>query len=130
MVHWSSSSVPGTHSAGTHEDLRALFARRGWLLIGDTPYQDNFTCQDCMRYYLRGTPNTSAPRSRAAPRPEASAYRFNWAGLRASGCHRPTPWGPVANWDGQLVVDNPRFVHAARTFSFADTELRVDDLRT
>ena len=42
-------------------------------------------------------------------------------------CYRNTPFGPVANYDGELIVDNPRFVKP-RAFSMADKTLRLDDL--
>jgi hypothetical protein len=34
--------------------------------------------------------------------------------------------GPVANGDGEIIVDNPRFVR--KGFSLTDTKLNIDDL--
>ena len=52
----------------------------------------------------------------------------NWKALLGHPeCYRNTPFGPVANYDGELIVDNPRFVKP-RAFSMADKTLRLDDL--
>jgi hypothetical protein len=95
--------------------LRALLLRHGWRIVWDVPLSKNTAC--VMRY-LRGsykTPNT----------PE----RFDWAAmLKERGCTHPTPRGPVANWDGEIIADNPRFVDVARGFSMEDEELKEDDL--
>lgn len=58
--------------------------------------------------------------------------RFDWgAMLRTQGCTHPTPRGPVAHWDGELIADNPRLIDIEKEgFSMADTELKVDGLRS
>ena len=53
---------------------------------------------------------------------------FRTALLESNAFHS-TPRGPVANFDGEIIVDNPRFVHADKLFSMADTVLKIDDLK-
>ena len=61
---------------------------------------------------------------RAGPREN----NHNWKALLGHPeCYRNTPFGPVANYDGELIVDNPRFVKP-RAFSMADKTVRLDDL--
>lgn len=113
--------IVGTHSHYTHHALRALLARRGWREIWAVPYQTS-ACQDKVKLYLRGhykTPNLP--------------QRFDWAALRASTgenssdrCTHPSPRGPIAHWDGELIVDNPRFVNVSMGFSMADATVKID----
>merc|ERR1712096_288296 len=89
--------------------MRKLFL--DWITVWDVPFQADITC---VRKYLR------MPQS---------WHRFDWDGLVRKGCYHNTPRGRVAHWDGELIVDNPRFVKRSQMFTLADTELRVDDLR-
>ena len=69
----------------------------------------------CVQKYLRGDMNENAP------------YRFDWEKMRANpDCQHSTLFGPVANWDGEIIVDNPKFVK--KGFSFNNTEVVKDDL--
>jgi len=73
--------------------------------------------QECVARYVRGY-------SKAG-----QADRFNWTALLAKGCYHDTPLGPIAQFDGEIIVDNPKFVKRGKVFSPADTRLVVDDLK-
>lgn len=69
---------------------------------------------DCTQVFVRGY----GPRKN----------RHNWEAMLAHPeCSRNTAFGPVANYDGELILDNPRFVKA-NGFSMSDSTLRTDDL--
>ena len=115
--------IVGTHSHFTHHTLRGLFMSRGWREVWAVPYQTR-ACQDKVKLYLRGNYKTGAA---------ALPQRFNWTALRhATGdnasdpCVHSTPRGPVAHWDGELIVDNPRFVNVTMGFTMADAVVRQD----
>ena len=101
--------------------IRALLLSHGWRIVWDLPLSRN---TPCVLKYLRGsyhTPNT----------PE----RFNWTAMlhgmehrNGRNCTQPTPFGPIANWDGELIADNPRLVDVGKGFSMGDKELKDDDL--
>ena len=54
---------------------------------------------------------------------------FDWPTVLREGCFANTSRGPVCQADGELVVDNPRFVARERLLSMDDTFVRTDDLR-
>jgi hypothetical protein len=45
------------------------------------------------------------------------------------GCYASTAKGPVSQFDGELIVDNPKFVARERAMRMDDVFLRVDDLK-
>ena len=117
--------ILGTHAHQTHQTLRALLAQRGWREIWAVPYQTR-ACQDKVKLYLRGNYQT----------PDLP-QRFDWAALRASTgddasdpCTHSSPRGPIAHWDGELIVDNPRFVNVSMGFSMADAAVKIDLLES
>lgn len=109
--------VVGSHPRGrrlTHQQLVDIFVERKWHFIWNVKDSSR---PDAVRGYLRG---------RYDPK---STDRFNWTALLESNAFHSTPRGPVANFDGEIIVDNPRFVHADKLFSMADTVLKIDDLK-
>jgi hypothetical protein len=113
--------IVGTHSHLVHATLRAHFASRGWREVWAVPFQTK-RCQEHVKLFLRGAYRT----------PDAPE-RFDWkALLQATGdnasdpCTHSTPRGPVAHWDGELILDNPRFVNVSAGFSFADASIKYD----
>jgi hypothetical protein len=83
-------------------------------LASDTPLNPDLAC---VERFLRGNYK------------EHSVDRFNWDEVIARGCYTNSSKGKIANWDGELIIDNPKFVDRDRHFSLDDTELVVDDLR-
>mmetsp|Transcript_24656 Transcript_24656/g.56482 ORF Transcript_24656/g.56482 Transcript_24656/m.56482 type:complete len:321 (-) Transcript_24656:212-1174(-) len=110
--------IIGTHSARTHSALKAFLAAAGWLLLGETKFPERVSHARCIMKYLRGNYNSS------------TKYRFNWPKILKAGCYTQTAMGPVAQSDGELVFDNPRFVVSGSVFSFADVALRASELRS
>ena len=54
--------------------------------------------------------------------------RFNWNEMRKRRCFHATPRGAMALFDGELIVDNPRFVNRSRALGMADVVLNTEDL--
>ena len=112
-----------THSVSAHGSIRSLFLRssrsllRGsldpWIVIEDVPRQIN---SGCVWKYVRGNYKPDSP------------DRFNWRSLLAEGCYHNTSRGPVAHSDGELILDNPRFVNLSRALSLGGGAMRLDDL--
>eukprot|EP00965_Chrysotila_dentata_P244166 6205808-Pleurochrysis_carterae.AAC.4 len=73
-------------------------------------------CRGVEQAYLRG-------RYRQHPPTGASLDE-----IVRKGCYHMTPRGPVAHWDGELIVDNPKFVHPRELLSMNDTVLMVGSL--
>jgi isopentenyldiphosphate isomerase len=105
--------IIATHDPSIHEQMQALF--RDWITIWDVPRQHNVPC---VKKYLRGYYNDA----------HKEKDRFNWKQLLKEGCYHSTPRGLVAQTDGEIIVDNPKFVNALNAFSMRDDELRINDL--
>jgi hypothetical protein len=101
--------VIATHSPQIHQSLRKTFS--SWISIWDVDHQHD---TNCVSKYMRGY--------------GARGQRFNWTALLAEGCYHDTPLGPVAHFDGELVLDNPRFVNRSLVFSPSDTVLKIGEL--
>jgi hypothetical protein len=54
---------------------------------------------------------------------------FDWDRVLREGCYASTAKGPVSQFDGELIVDNPKFVARERAMRMDDVFLRVDDLK-
>ena len=102
--------VIATHSPSIHRALRKEF--RSWVSIWDVDHQRD---GQCVTKYLRGYG-------------AKTGERFNFTALLEKGCYHDSPFGPVAHFDGELILDNPRFVNQSRVFSPFDTELKIDEL--
>lgn len=109
--------IIGTHGQlgepSVHERVKKLLLQHGWLIISDMPRQHD---DQCMEKHLRGGYGHD---------PE----RFDWEKVLEKGCYWQSPLGKICQGDGELIVDNPKFVNSAKVFSMADTELKIDDLR-
>ena len=84
--------IIGTHSPDIHEQMLAHL--KDWFLIVDVPFSPN---TGAVQKYLRGDYSDSP-------------YRFQWDQLVKEGAYTNSVRGKVANWDGELIFDNPRFV--------------------
>lgn len=110
--------IIATHNARAHVALREQLTAAGWLTVGETKFPDRQMHARCLMKYLRGNYDRYAQ------------YRFNWTKILKAGCYTNTPWGPVAQNDGELVMDNPRFVRKESVFSYSDTILRASELHS
>lgn len=81
--------IVGTHNPAIHEAMRKLF--EGWIVQIDTPYSRN---TKCVKDYLRS---------------ESKVDRNVFDRLIQEGCYENSIYGKIANWDGELILDNPRF---------------------
>ena len=117
--------IIGTHSHSIHRNLTTTFRERGWIPIWDVAHQHS---TPCVLKYVRG--NYKPPLGFEGMRVNysSSKQRFRWSKLLAEGCYHNSTRGPVANWDGQLVFDNPAHVSRGRTVSLGDRWWRFDDL--
>ena len=107
--------IVGTHSGGTHARMQGLLDKAGWMPVWNVPHQA-YKKIACVERHFRGNHVTDRT-------------VFNWTEVLRQGCYHRTPRGPVTQYDGELIYDNPRFVDRARLLSMAETEfLRVDDL--
>ena len=107
--------ILGTHSHVIHRELRELLLADGWILIWETPRTRD---EACVEQLYRG-----------GSRPNRTV--FDWpAVLRKRGCWHQTPRGPVTQFDGELILDNPRFVNRSRAMTMSDDTLRIEDLYT
>mmetsp|Transcript_13844 Transcript_13844/g.41855 ORF Transcript_13844/g.41855 Transcript_13844/m.41855 type:complete len:413 (-) Transcript_13844:69-1307(-) len=108
--------IIGTHSPEVHNHLQKLLvAKRGWILIFSAPHIGRGGA--CVQDHVRGRYGRNG-----------QTGRFDWQALLRKGCYHVTPRGPVANFDGELILDNPRFVHRDRALAMDDTAVRIDDL--
>lgn len=78
--------VLGTHSPAMHKQMSELFKKAGWRFAHELPFTADTTC---VRQNFR--------RSR------------DFAKIIEEGCYEQTRWGPICQYDGELVLDNPRF---------------------
>ena len=126
----------GTHSPEIHDEIVARFG--SWIVIYNMPYApdkqlgrpviylmffvfrsskvSSSQLRQCIRQFLRGAHG------------EAGVDVAHVRKILERGCFNWSPWGRIPNWDGELIVDNPRFVAATRHFSMSDQELIADDL--
>jgi hypothetical protein len=102
--------IIGTHSPDIHN--HTLKRLKDWFLLVDVPYNPN---TGPIWKYLRGNYQPNMP------------YRFQWDQLVKKGSYTNSVRGKVANYDGELIFDNPRFVKQ-KHFGLSDTSLIVDDL--
>lgn len=94
--------IIGTHSTDIH--LYLLYAYGGWVVTEDTRPQTHL---DCITKYLHGLPLPPRPQA-TIPDNERHPDRSSWRNILRWGCYLNTSRGPVAHWDGTLVLDNPR----------------------
>ena len=79
--------IVGTHSNATHARMVQLISNKwGWTVRSETPFSKDTTC---VKQFLRLGTNLSE--------------------IVRRGCFSETPFGKVAQWDGEIVADNPRF---------------------
>ena len=111
--------IIGTHKPRIHESLLSVFKEHGWILIWAVGMKVNFNRWNClheMNKYIRGFDGKHPA-------------RCHWKDLLKTGCWHLIPRGPIANFDGELILDNPRFVQEHKVFSMEDTTLKIHDLR-
>ena len=94
--------IIATHGNQTHAELRRLFGASldEWSISWDVPWQENTAC---MESYVRGYQ-------------KGGRKRFDWDALLAEGCYTNTSRGPVAQADGELIVENRRLVRDDQLF--------------
>ena len=86
--------IVGTHSQDIHDSLKSLFT--SWIVVVDIPLGHDF---GCLQEHLRRNYN--------------STLEVQWDQiLENNKCYHNTSFGPVANWDGELILDNPKFVRS------------------
>ena len=92
------SVVIGTHHAEIHSALVNLFAANGWLLVFEANFDDARI--QCHEKYI----SLHHDNSIGAPK----WLRRDWARVRSdASCHvLQTAYGPLCNWDGELVFLN------------------------
>lgn len=104
-----------TQNQDIHNQLKNFF--KDWIIIFDMPCLKT-SCYEKLQLYLQGLND------------ENNEERFQWWKIIDEGCFMQTTWGgKIANWNGILVLDNPKFVNKEKVFSLTDTVLKVDDLK-
>ena len=87
--------IVGTHSKEIHETPCQLFS--DWIILHDSkPAKDTA----CIVNLLRRNYD------------ESKAHSFEWDEILSTGCFQDSEFGPICNWDGELILDNPAFVTA------------------
>ena len=105
--------IIGTHSPEIHQQMKVIFSK--WITIWEGPYSTQQQ-QNCVHHKLRRNND------------KAQEFNYDWAGIIREKCYHDTARGPVASWDGELILDNPAFVDRAKAFAMTDTTLKIDDL--
>jgi hypothetical protein len=103
--------VIGTHSSEIHERIKWGLGDEGWLLISEVPFTSNTSC---LNRYRNLVGRQKSPEE-----------------LMKNGCYHEHPvFGPIAQYDGSLIFDNPAFVSDDMDleFRFESANLRVNDL--
>lgn len=107
--------VIGTHGdedKPLHGHIKKFMLDQGWIIISDMHRQ---TDDNCMVTHLRGGYGNGPG-------------RFDWKQVMKKGCYYQSPQGKIVQGDGELIVDNPRYVDREKAFSMEDTELKINDL--
>ena len=91
--------VIGTHSAAIHANIRAALLDEGWRLLSETPFTEcgfdpGASHGGIINRFLRPRGHKKSPEA-----------------LLDSGCYHEHPlFGPLAQYDGSLIFDNPGLV--------------------
>jgi len=97
--------ILGTHSTPIHDKLKELFS--DWLPVWELP------CN--IEEYGKCIAEERKIK--------------NWEGIMEKKCYtRSDRFGPIMNWDGELIFDNPKFVSRHKRFKGQDYELIANDL--
>lgn len=88
--------ILGTHNMDIHNVMRKRF--RDWHVHIDTPFSKNTTC---VARNLRS---------------RSKVDRAVFERLVELGCYRNSSYGKIANWDGELIMDNPYFYNRKTLF--------------
>eukprot|EP00439_Symbiodinium_sp_Y106_P031265 s753_g3.t1 len=129
--------IIGTHSEELYESVSETF--QAWITVFSLP-QGFVRCMQQVGLVTRAV--SIAQFCEMYPKDPVHCLKRNgplwgpkvlpgeeiFAQLRSRGCFHSTPQGMVANMDGSLILDNPRFVNASRAFYLNDMELRTDEL--
>jgi hypothetical protein len=103
--------IVGTHTTYKHEQIREVLLDEGWELLSEVPFTSNASC---LNHYLRPVGRRKSPEQ-----------------MMHNGCYFEHPvFGPMAQYDGGLIFDNPAFVsaHPNVGFRFESPHLLVNDL--
>ena len=103
--------VIGTHSTEIHDNIKRVLVDEGWLLISEVPFTRNTSC---LNLYRNPVGRQKSPEE-----------------LMKNGCYYEHPvFGPIAQYDGSLIFDNPTFVSDDTDFQFTfeNVNLLVNDL--
>ena len=76
--------IIGTHSAQIHESMVGLFGH--WKVLTNTAMNGKLACVT-----------------------EELRDRRNYTAILEKHCHTDSSLGPIANWDGELILENPAF---------------------
>jgi hypothetical protein len=103
--------VIATHNPSIHEIVKDVLVGESWLLISEVPFTGNISC---LNRFMRMVGRQKSPEA-----------------LMANGCYHEHPvFGPISQFDGSLIFDNPAFVSEDPDveFRFESLHLLVDDL--
>ena len=109
--------ILGTH--GEDVDFFAQAVLENWITVFRLPHGFLRCMQDA-----GFVPRLLEDNIQQLPLPAATV----WSLLQQHGCFHTTQQGRVANMDGSIIVDNPRFVNASKAFYINDMVLQTDDL--
>ena len=107
---------------GTHGEEIDIFAQaifENWITVFALPHRFLRCMQD-----VGFVPRLLEDNVQPLPLPAATV----WSLLQQRGCFHTTHQGRVANMDGSIIADNPRFVNASKAFYMKDMVLQTDDL--
>jgi hypothetical protein len=110
--------IIGTHSRETHHTLRRIMLEEGWELITEVPHAFDNPCSD----------DVYASRARHL---FPKGVRKSPEKLLEKRCYFPHAlFGPIHQYDGSLIFDNPQFLSPdpSKRFTFDKTYLCTDDL--
>jgi len=125
--HRSRISVRPEWAQPLHDLTKKFLLDRGWLLVAEMPHMQakHAGMGNCVEEGFRGRPAADRHSWRTSGHLRT---KFDWERVLREGCYVMTERGPVCQADGELVMDNPKFVAKDRQLRLSDTFLRVDDL--
>lgn len=97
--------IIGTHSEDIHTQMRSKFSH--WVKVHDMPRSNT---AECVKKYFRTPPQSD---------------RSNFEEVVKRQCYFQSSYGKIAQIDGELILDNPKFYEGETVFMEKDNSVKT-----